>query len=149
MALHYQAEYRIGRRGGRVCHSYSGFRAFLAILSDLVFGLFFDALAALFALVTRTLVLGVQFTIELLKLCWKTLVYLMTALVHSLEIPDRVTQADVAAAFRAMVPVRVLAFPFHIMQHLIARSRWCRQPDPIATPRGPAEKADWGFAREV
>ncbi len=36
MGLYYQTEYRLGRRGGRVCRSYTGLRAFLAIAIDLL-----------------------------------------------------------------------------------------------------------------
>ena len=45
MALHYQTEYRLGNRG-RVCRSYTGFQAFLAITIDLVFGLLFELVFA-------------------------------------------------------------------------------------------------------
>lgn len=37
MGLYYQTEYRLGRHGGRVCRSYTGLRAFLAIAIDLLF----------------------------------------------------------------------------------------------------------------
>jgi hypothetical protein len=42
MGLYYQTEYRLGRRGGRVCRSYTGLRAFLAIGIDLLFVLTFE-----------------------------------------------------------------------------------------------------------
>ena len=42
MGLYYQTEYRLGRRGGRVCRTYTGLRAFLAIAIDLCFVLTFD-----------------------------------------------------------------------------------------------------------
>ena len=42
MGLYYQTEYRLGRRGGRVCRRYTGIRAVLAIAIDLLFILTFD-----------------------------------------------------------------------------------------------------------
>ena len=42
MGLYYQTEYRLGRRGGRVCRTYTGLRAFLAIAVDLGFLLTFE-----------------------------------------------------------------------------------------------------------
>ncbi len=42
MGLYYQTEYRLGRRGGKVCRSYTGLRAFLAIAIDLLFVLTFE-----------------------------------------------------------------------------------------------------------
>lgn len=42
MGLYYQTEYRLGRRGGKVCRNYSGFRAILAIAIDLLFLLTFE-----------------------------------------------------------------------------------------------------------
>src|SRR5271165_6028632 len=53
MGLYYQTEYRLGRRGGRVCRNYTGFRAFLAIAIDLFFVLTFDLILGLlfFALI--------------------------------------------------------------------------------------------------
>ena len=56
MGLYYQTEYRLGRRGGRVCRSYTGLRAFLAIAIDLFFVLTFDlAFGLLFFVVRHTL----------------------------------------------------------------------------------------------
>jgi hypothetical protein len=125
MGLSYQAEYRIGRRGGRVCRSYTGFRAFLAILFDLVFGTFFDALGALFALVARLLILSVHLAVEVVKLSLRVLVFAITAVFH------------------------LLALPYQLMQRRIASPRWQRWPDPVGMPRGRALKPDWGLGREV
>jgi hypothetical protein len=125
MGLYYHAEYRVGPRGGRVCRSYHGFRAFLAILFDLVFGTLFDVLAAVFALATRALFLSAHLTIELLKLCFRVLVLVMTAV------------------------FRVLALPYRLMQSRIDPPTWQRQPAPIGMPRGRALKPDWGLGREV
>jgi len=125
MGLYYHAEYRVGPRGGRVCRSYSGFRAFLAILFDLVFGSLFDVLAAVFALVTRTLVLAVRVMVGLLQLWWRLLVLAMTVL------------------------FQVLALPYTIMQRRVNSAPWCRGPAPVGMPRGRPLKPDWGLGREV
>jgi hypothetical protein len=47
MGLYYQTEYRLGRRGGRVIRSYTGLRAFLAIVVDLLFLLTLEFVFAL------------------------------------------------------------------------------------------------------
>ncbi len=125
MGLYYHAEYRVGPRGGRVCRSYSGFRAFLAILFDLVFGTLFDVIAAVFTLATRAVFLSVQISIELVKLCWSILVFAMTAV------------------------FQVLALPYRLMQSRIEPRRWQRWPGPIGMPRGRPLKPDWGLGREV
>jgi len=97
----------------------------LAILFDLVFGLLFDVLAAIFTLVTRSLILSVHLTVELLKFTWKMLVFVMTALAH------------------------VLAFPHRVMQGRFDSPRWHRSPETISTPRGRVMKPDWALGREV
>ncbi|MGO9462813.1 MAG: hypothetical protein ACLQIB_02005 [Isosphaeraceae bacterium] len=149
MGLYYQAEYRIGRRGGRVCHSYSGVRAFLAILFDLVFGLLFDVLAAVFAVVTRSLIRCVRFTAESLKVCWRMLVFAMTALVDALPLPHGVMHADLGAVLRDMVPIHVLALPRRVMQDTFDWLSWHGWRDSIATRRGRVVKPDHGVGREV
>lgn len=59
MGLYYQTEYRLGRRGGRVCRTYTGLRAFLAIGVDLVFMLTFEfALGLLYFLVRNVVWVG-------------------------------------------------------------------------------------------
>jgi hypothetical protein len=125
MGLYYHAEYRFGPRGGRVCRSYSGFRAFLAILFDLVFGTLFDVISAVLTLAARALFLSVQLAVELLKLCGRLLVFVMTAL------------------------VQVLALPYRLMQSSIDPPRRERRPAPVGMPRGRALKPDWGLGREV
>ena len=55
MGLYYQTEYRLGRRGGRVCRTYTGLRAFLAIAVDLLFLLTFELLFGLFFFLLRNL----------------------------------------------------------------------------------------------
>ena len=125
MGLHYQAEYRIGRRGGRVCRSYSGFRAFLAILFDLVFGTLFDVLAAAFGVAIAALFLSAQLVIELVHLCWRMLVFVMTAV------------------------FQVMALPYRLMQSKMDSPAWQRFSAPIGMPRSRAQKPDWGLGREV
>ncbi len=53
MGVYYQTEYRLGRRGGVVCRTYTGPRAYLAIAFDLFFLLTFDFVLALVALIMR------------------------------------------------------------------------------------------------
>jgi len=97
----------------------------LAILFDLVFGSLFDVLAAVFALVTRLLILSVHLAVELVKLSWRLLVFVMAAV------------------------IRVLALPYRILQRGIDSPRLQRWPAPIGMPRGRAPKPDWGLGREV
>jgi hypothetical protein len=55
MALCYHAEYRLGPRGGRICRTYTGFHAFLAILIDLTLGSIFGSIALVLHLVRLAL----------------------------------------------------------------------------------------------
>jgi hypothetical protein len=126
MSLYYHADYRVGPRSGRVCRSYSGFRAFLAILFDLVFGTICDVLAAVFTLATRAIVLTVHVAVELLKLCWRIVVFLMTAIIQLLALPYRL-----------------------LLQSRIDPPRLHHSPAPVGMPRGRVLKPDCGFAREV
>ncbi len=87
MALYYQTQYRLGRRGGRVCRSYSGFQAFMAILMDLVFGLLFELVSSVIALAFRLVVVAVQFVIVVVKLNWRVAVAVMTTVVYILPLP--------------------------------------------------------------
>jgi hypothetical protein len=126
MSLYYHAEYRVGTRGGRVYRSYSGFRAFLAILFDLVFGTVCDVVAAVITLATRALVLSVHLAVELVKLCWRMLVFVMTAIIQVLALPYRL-----------------------LLQNRIDPPSLERRPAPVCMPRGRVLKPDWGFGREV
>jgi hypothetical protein len=54
MGLYYQTEYRLGRRGGRVCRTYTGLRALLAIAIDLLFLLTFELLFGVLFFALRT-----------------------------------------------------------------------------------------------
>ncbi len=71
MGLYYQTEYRLGRRGGTVCRSYTGLRAFLAIVIDLLFLLTFD------------LTLGV------VRFALRTVWWLLTGIAYALSLPFR------------------------------------------------------------
>jgi hypothetical protein len=53
MGLYYQTEYRLGRGGGRICRSYTGLRAIVAIAVDLFFVLTFELFFGLLFLVLR------------------------------------------------------------------------------------------------
>jgi hypothetical protein len=68
MGLYYQTEYRLGRRGGRVCRSYTGLRAFLAIALDLLFLLTFELVFAVIYFVLKnvsTLFKGLLYALSL------------------------------------------------------------------------------------
>jgi len=68
MGLYYQTEYRLGRRGGRVCRSYTGLRAFLAIAIDLLFVLTFELAFGVMVFVLKnfwTLLEGVHYALLL------------------------------------------------------------------------------------
>jgi hypothetical protein len=86
MALYYQTEYRLGNRG-RICRSYTGFQALIAIFFDLVFGLAFELITLVVALAARLLLLAARFLIQFLKVNWKILVAGMTLLVYLLTLP--------------------------------------------------------------
>jgi hypothetical protein len=86
MALHYQTEYRLGNRG-RVCRSYTGFQAFVAIGLDLVFGLFFELVSTLVALAMRIALLTVRFAMRVLRIHWRILVAAMTFVVYIVTLP--------------------------------------------------------------
>ena len=73
MALYYQTEYRLGRRYGRITRSYTGFQAFLAIVLDLVFGLFFELITGAIALALRLIYLTLQTGFAVLRKSWSTL----------------------------------------------------------------------------
>ena len=86
MALHYQTEYRLGNRG-RVCRSYTGFQAFLAIAIDLVFGLLFELVFAAIGLHSNIAVLAVHLAVRMLQLYWRFLVAAMTFVVYAVTLP--------------------------------------------------------------
>jgi branched-subunit amino acid ABC-type transport system permease component len=86
MALHYHTEYRLGDRG-RICRSYTGFQAFVAIGLDLVFGLFFELVFSLAELAMRIAVLTARFVVHLLRITWRILVAAMTVIVFAATLP--------------------------------------------------------------
>jgi hypothetical protein len=86
MALHYQTEYRLGNRG-RVCRSYTGFQAFVAIGLDLVFGLFFELVSSVFSLTIRLAIWTVHFVYRVLRIHWRILVAAMTFVVYMVTLP--------------------------------------------------------------
>jgi hypothetical protein len=87
MALYYQTQYRLGRRGGRVCRSYSGFQAFMAILFDLVFGLVFELVSSVIALAFRLVVLALQLVVQVLKFTGSVAISVLTTLLYILTLP--------------------------------------------------------------
>jgi hypothetical protein len=78
MGLSYQTEYRLGRGGGRICRTYTGLRAFLAIAVDL------------FLMFTFELVLGLLFFLAR-NFTWIVGSILM-AVFYALSIPFRVAR---------------------------------------------------------
>jgi hypothetical protein len=123
MALHYQTEYRLGRRYGRVCRSYTGFRAFLAIVLDLTFGMVFELLAGAIALALRLAALALQLVVHVLKVNWKILIVAMTMVVY------------------------VVTAPFALLHRVVERVRW---EGPHDQPRaGAVLKPDWGLGQEI
>jgi len=88
MGLYYQTEYRLGRRGGRVCRSYTGLRAFLAIGIDLLFVLTFE-------IVFRVLFFVLKNTSRLFK-----------AVLYGLSLPFRAAQWVSLRLERRAAPAR-------------------------------------------
>ena len=78
MGVYYQTEYRLGRRGGVVCRTYTGPRAFLAIAFDLFFLLTFEFVLALVVLVMRN--------------AWAIAGTMLTAIFYLLSVPFRVAR---------------------------------------------------------
>jgi hypothetical protein len=78
MGVYYQTEYRLGRRGGVVCRTYTGPRAFLAIAFDLFFLLTFEFVLALVVLIMRSF--------------WVIACTLLTAIFYLLSVPFRVSR---------------------------------------------------------
>jgi hypothetical protein len=86
MALHYQTEYRLGNRG-RICRSYTGFQALIAIAFDLVFGLFFELVTMVLTLAVRLTILAARLVLRILTVNWKILLAAMALLVYLLTLP--------------------------------------------------------------
>lgn len=126
MALHYQTEYRLGSRG-RICRSYTGFPAFVAICLDLVFGLLFEFVATALTLTTRLVVWTLRLFLRVLKVNWKILVAAMTLIVY------------------------ILTLPFALLNGAVDRLRPRRETDPDESQHSPTTnlKPSWALSREV
>jgi hypothetical protein len=124
MALHYQTEYRLGNRG-RICRSYTGFQAFLAICFDLIFGLVFELFSTVISLAMRMVVLAVQLVVQLLKVNWRILVAAMTLMVY------------------------ILTLPFALIHEAVDRLRSQDRSSRLDNHPTSTGKPDWAFSREV
>ena len=116
MALHYQTEYRLGKRG-QIRRSYTGFQAFLAIVLDLVFGLLFEMVVAVFALVAQLMLLTLRLSVHFLKVNWKILVATMTLLVYVMTLPFALVHRLVVQ-FRSGSQTGETDFPYDASSHL-------------------------------
>jgi hypothetical protein len=126
MALHYQTEYRLGNRG-RVCRSYTGFQAFIAIAFDLVFGLLFELVFSVMELAMRIVVLAVHLAVRILRVYWRILVAAMTFVVYAVTLP------------------------FVWIHHVVNRLRTRAHDDPAEDRwgQGATQKPSWAFSREL
>jgi len=124
MALYYQTEYRLGRRG-RVSRSYTGVRAFLAIVTDLTFGLFFELLSGLIVLALRLVALAFQLVVQVLRVHWKIMVVAMSMVVY------------------------ILTTPFALLHQVVARVGWDGRHPQEHARAGPIPKPDWGLSQEI
>jgi hypothetical protein len=126
MALHYQTEYRLGNRG-RVCRSYTGFQAFVAIGLDLLFGLFFELVSSALGLTMRLAISTAHCVFRVLRIHWRILAAAMTFVVYMVTLPFAWVHLGVDR-LRSGEP-----------------SGW---PD---SPTGPAsaDKPNWAYGREV
>ncbi len=126
MALHYHTEYRLGNRG-RICRSYTGFQALLAIGLDLVFGLLFELVLLLLELAVRIGVQAARLLIRFLRITWEILVAAMTVLVY------------------------LVTLPFVRIHEAIDRLRSPGEDGPTGARGGPgaAAKPSWALSREV
>ncbi len=126
MALHYQTEYRLGNRG-RICRSYTGFQALIAIVLDLVFGLAFELITMVFALAVRLVILTTRLAVRVLTVNWQLLVAAMTLLVY------------------------LLTLPFALLHNAVHRFRSRGENEPHDRDAYPAAilKPTWALSREV
>jgi hypothetical protein len=125
MALYYQTQYRLGRRGGRVCRSYSGFQAFVAILFDLVFGLIFELVWSVITLAFRLVILALQLVVQVVRITWSVAVAVMTTIVY------------------------ILTLPFALLHQMVGRFK---SPDSVKRDDlygGRPLKPEWALSREV
>jgi hypothetical protein len=126
MALHYQTEYRLGNRG-RICRSYTGFQAFVAIAFDLVVGLLFELVFAVTGLAMRVAVRMVHLAVRMLQLYWRILVAAMTFVIYVVTLP--------------------FVWIHQAVHRLRSRDRWDRPGDRWASE--PIRKPSWALSREV
>jgi hypothetical protein len=125
MALYYQTEYRLGRRG-RVSRSYTGIRAFVAIVTDLTFGLCFELVSGLIVLALRIIALALGLVAQVLRVNWKIIVVVMSTVVY------------------------VLTIPFVLLHRVVARVEWdARYRQEHSAGAAPILKPDWGLGQEV
>jgi energy-coupling factor transporter transmembrane protein EcfT len=125
MALYYQTQYRLGRRGGRVCRSYSGFQAFMAILFDLVFGLVFELVSSVIAVAFRLVILTLQLVVQILRITSRVIVAVMTMVLY------------------------LVTLPFALIHETLARLRPPVKADCDTAFQGAPQKPEWAFSREV
>jgi hypothetical protein len=125
MAIYYQTEYRLGRRGRRVSRSYTGFQACVAILLDLIFGLAFGLVSMLVGFAIRLIALAFQFGMAVTRKSWKLAVAVMTVVVYLLTLP--------------------FALVHQAVDRVLLRGNES-QPDPSARP---IRKPEWALSREV
>lgn len=76
--LHYQSEYRLGVRGGRVSHTFHGYQAFFVILATLALSFVFGIIGAVVFLVALAF-----------RAVWHILHAVMTLIVAILSAPFR------------------------------------------------------------
>ena len=124
MALSYQTEYRLGKRG-RISRSYTGFAAFVAILFDLVFGLVFELVTSVVVLALRLVVLALRVVV----------VCLDPFVEHS--------------GRRMAAIVAVVTLPFAMLHHSVNRLRSRIESGRRDFRTGSPAKPDWALAREV
>ncbi len=125
MALYYQTQYRLGRRGGRVCRSYSGFQAFMAILFDLVFGLVFELVSSVIALAFRLVILAFQLVVQILRITGSIVVAVLTTVLY------------------------ILTLPFAVLHQTVVRVKPPGSAEHDDPCHGVALKPEWALSREV
>jgi hypothetical protein len=114
MSVRYQTEYYLGRRG-RVCRTYSGIQALIAITFDLILGLIFGLVGLGWRLVRRLFDLAFGVIFGLIGLGWR-LVRCLTVTtcrvaVALVSLPLRAARAIVGqAAGCPVVKPRLAAF---------------------------------------
>jgi hypothetical protein len=149
MALHYQTEYRLGRRG-RVSRSYTGVRALVAIFLDLTVGMLFEVTAGVVGLLLRLIALALELLVRILKVHWRIMIVVMTMFVYVLTTPFVILHrlAERVRWKRRRHYLKSLADEGYIFR-LAERVRWQRQHPTPRAHSTPAQKPDWGFAHEL